>query len=63
VVLRRDPQGAAYFWLSGRRVLSRLEPGTDVAAVAEGFVSLTPLHSNHAHRGSFSRLRSWDIPS
>jgi 5'-nucleotidase len=40
---RDDPWGRPYYWQGGVQVMNRNQPGTDVQAVMEGFVSLTPL--------------------
>ena len=31
--------------------------GTDLQAVAEGYISVTPIHMDMTHRASFERLR------
>ena len=49
---REDPWGREYFWQGGVAVLSSENETTDVAAVGEGFVSITPVGldwTNHAH--------------
>jgi len=40
---RTDPWGTPYFWFGFERRLSTLVPGTDLAAIAEGKISVTPL--------------------
>jgi 5'-nucleotidase len=37
------------------------EPGTDLAAVARGKVSLTPVHFDLTHRDGIAQLAQWDI--
>lgn len=39
-----DPRGRPYYWFSGAPVESERGPGTDLAAVAEGHISVTPVH-------------------
>lgn len=41
---RKDPRGNTYFWMGGDVVEEDQEPDSDVTAVKEGFVSLTPIH-------------------
>ena len=41
---RRDPMGRPYYWLGGRFVDLDDRPDTDLAALRDGFVSVTPLH-------------------
>ncbi len=38
----KDPHGKDCYWIGGR-IEDKLEEGTDVAAVAEGYVSVTPI--------------------
>jgi 5'-nucleotidase len=40
---RSDPWGTPYFWFGFERRLSTLVPGTDLAAIAENKISITPL--------------------
>lgn len=53
VEYREDPWGRPYYWQGGVVVMSPGDqPGTDVEAVSEGFVSITPVTldwTNHAH--------------
>lgn len=43
VIPRRDPGGREYFWIGGRAKDSGKVENSDAAAVAEGFVSVTPI--------------------
>ena len=55
---REDPWGRVYYWQGGVAVLTDHELGTDVAAVADGFVSVTPVTldwTNHAHIDALRR--------
>lgn len=45
-----SPSGEQHFWLGGGQSVSKGGDNTDILAVADGFVSITPLHldlSNH----------------
>lgn len=44
LVRREDPRGRPYYWIGGEAPTGVPEPGTDFGALAEGFVSVTPLH-------------------
>ncbi len=50
VVSRLDPVGREYFWLSGDLPRGIPEPGSDVEAVNQGFVSVTPLGMDLTNR-------------
>ena len=45
--VRLDPRGGTYFWYDFERVLSTPEEGTDLQAVMQGDISVTPLHMDH----------------
>lgn len=49
---REDPWGRPYYWQGGVTVMTSDQPGTDVQAVSEGFVSVTPVSldwTDYAH--------------
>jgi 5'-nucleotidase len=51
-----DPRGRPYFWFGLEAIEHTLDRGTDLEAVAEGFVSLTPLHLDLTHYASLGTL-------
>ena len=61
VVERLDPSGRPYFWIAGADTTPAGEPDGDHAAIAEGCVSVTPLHANLTHDPSLELLRSWAL--
>jgi 5'-nucleotidase len=58
---RVDPQGRAYYWLGGDAALDELEEGTDVKAVADDKVSVTPVHLDLTGYGALDQVRTWGI--
>lgn len=50
VVRRTDPTGQDYFWLTGDIPKGISEAGSDVEAVSQGFVSVTPLGMDLTNR-------------
>lgn len=49
---REDPRGNVYYWLSGEVVPDTSDDATDLAALVDGYVSVTPLFYDltaHAH--------------
>jgi len=52
----KDPKGRSYYWISGRPD-DQMDEGSDVRAVAEGFVSITPIHMDMTHYPSIELLR------
>ncbi len=61
VVERLDPSGRPYFWIAGANTTPSGEPDGDHAAIAEGYVSVTPLHANLTHDSSLEVLREWAL--
>jgi 5'-nucleotidase len=41
-----DPRGRPYYWIGPSQMRGGAEPGTDLAALAENRVSVTPVHLN-----------------
>ncbi len=61
VTKRSDPRGGHYYWLAGQRVSSVRSTGTDVAAIASGHASVTPLHIDSTDFSMLDTLRSWEL--
>jgi 5'/3'-nucleotidase len=58
VVEKRDPRGRPYYWIGAGVPEGNPEEGTDLQAIAEGFVSLTPLHLDLTHYQAMDELRA-----
>ena len=57
LVERIDPRGDPYIWIGALRGDDRHVDGTDLAAVAAGCVSITPIQLDMTHRESLELLR------
>lgn len=53
---REDPAGRPYWWIASERSAPAALPGTDLAAVGQGFVSATPLHLDLTHEPTRAAL-------
>ena len=53
---RKDPSGRSYFWNSSVFTLGDTEDDTDVSALRNGYVTVTPLHFDLTH---YPMLREW----
>jgi 5'-nucleotidase len=53
---RTDPRGFAYYWFGYGREQETAAHRTDLEAVRDGFVSVTPLHLDLTHRPSMAAL-------
>jgi len=58
---RTDPMGRDYYWLGGDMPVDTLDEGTDVKAIADGWVSVTPVHLDLTEYGSIETARSWGV--
>ncbi|HYM73124.1 MAG TPA: 5'/3'-nucleotidase SurE [Stellaceae bacterium] len=53
----RDPRGRHYYWIGPAQMNGGAEPGTDLAALADARVSITPIHLNMTHVAVADALR------
>lgn len=53
---RTDPRGNVYYWFGFKPIRSRPPEGTDLRAVYEGRISVTPLHLDLTHGASRETL-------
>ncbi len=60
LVRRQDPRGRPYYWIGGDFPTGIPEDGTDVGALAAGYVSLTPLQLDLTARAALDPLRQID---
>jgi 5'-nucleotidase len=63
VVERHDPWGRSYYWQGGVVVMDREQPGTDVQAVSDGFVSITPVSLDWTDRGLLEQMERSGVRS
>jgi 5'-nucleotidase len=55
---RTDPRGYDYFWFGLRPMVQTPAQDTDIEAVADGYISVTPLQLDLTHAASMDRLRA-----
>ena len=60
LVERLDPYGNPYYWVGGPAVAEEAEPGTDVAALRDGKISVTPIALDLTSHELLDELASWD---
>jgi len=59
LVRRFDPRNRPYYWIGGEAPGGVVEEGTDWGALAEGYVSVTPLQLDLTAHDQLDQLRSW----
>jgi len=56
---RVDPRGRVYFWNSPVFSCPQPHPDTDVTALAEGYITVTPLQFNLTHQAVLKQMSEW----
>lgn len=56
---RSDPRGRPYYWVIGNMPAGVAETGTDIAAVADGYVSVTPLRIDLTDHQTIAEIMHW----
>jgi len=58
---RTNPRGDTYYWMDGELKITGDTAGTDIQALADGFVSLTPIWFDLTHTAALPKLRDWKL--
>jgi len=58
---RVDPRGRPYYWIGGELPTGVNEEGTDVGALAAGYVSITPLQLDLTNYKAMDVLKKWEF--
>ncbi|MEN6357260.1 MAG: 5'/3'-nucleotidase SurE [Armatimonadota bacterium] len=58
---RSDPTGRDYYWLGGDQPVDSLDEGTDVKAIADDYISITPIHLDLTDYAALESIRSWGL--
>ena len=61
LIRREDPKRHPYYWIGGDPPTGTPEEGTDVGALASGYVSVTPLNLDMTDRAQLAKLADWDL--
>lgn len=56
---RVDPRGRVYFWSGQDFRCSEPHPDTDVTALTEGYITVTPLQFNLTHAALLQKMQEW----
>jgi 5'-nucleotidase len=59
VVEQNDPRGRVHYWLGGGPPEWEVLEGTDMGAVHEGFVAVTPLHMDLTNHRALAVMADW----
>jgi 5'-nucleotidase len=58
---RVDPRNHVYYWLTNTSVQQDENPDSDSCALAEGYISVTPIHHDLTNYPMIDKLRQWRL--
>jgi 5'-nucleotidase len=61
LIRREDPLGRAYYWIGGEVPAGVEDPGTDIHAVANGHVSITPILLDLTNHDLIEQVSAWRL--
>jgi 5'-nucleotidase len=61
LIRRIDPKGRPYYWIGGKEPGGVLEEGTDLWAVANNYVSVTPLQLDLTAHRLIEQVKAWEL--
>jgi 5'-nucleotidase len=61
LIQRADPRGRPYYWIGGQPPTGEPEEGTDIGALAQGFISITPLNLDMTDVRLLDEMAHWDL--
>ncbi len=61
LVARHDPGGRPYYWLGGGKRVDAADDGSDVGAILNGHISLTPITLDMTAYTYINALQEWDL--
>jgi len=62
IAVRNDPRDKPYYWLAGALKDGCDEEGSDIRAVRDGYVSVTPIEIDMTAEAALPQLRDWWSP-
>ena len=59
IVEKKDPRGRKYYWIGGDYLSTEEVPGSDLEAIEDNHISITPLHLDMTNYSALRTLRKW----
>jgi len=59
---RADPRGKEYYWLAGEVITDGVDPDTDLHAIQQDLITITPLQFNLTDWGQLAAYGQWFTP-
>jgi len=61
LIRRTDPRGTPYYWIGGPPPEGREDQGTDIWAVANGYISVTPIQLDLTAHSFLPTVEGWEL--
>lgn len=61
LIMRTDPFGRHYYWIGGGKPTLVNEQGTDIRALSEGRIAITPIHLDLTDHQAIEQLSNWHL--
>jgi 5'-nucleotidase len=61
LIKRLDPKGRPYYWIGGDPPAGEPEQGTDIGALAQGYISVTPLNLDMTDQAQLAMMSRWSL--
>ncbi len=61
LVVRHDPRGRPYYWIGGERPSGVPDEGTDIWAIENGYISVTPIQLDLTAHQWIEPIRAWNL--
>ncbi|AKL95403.1 5'-nucleotidase SurE [Clostridium aceticum] len=58
---RKDPRGNSYFWISGTVMDLEQNQTSDIIALQNNYISITPIHFDLTHFKTFEKIKQWNF--
>lgn len=58
---RKDPRGRIYYWLAGEVIEDMNDTGSDVWAVRNNYISITPIHFDLTKYDIIDTIKKWNL--
>ena len=61
LIERQDPFGRSYYWIGGDEPTGQADEGTDIWAMANDYVSVTPIQMDLTNYALIDQLKGWSL--
>lgn len=58
---RKDPRGKIYYWLAGEVIENIEDVGSDVWAIKNNYISITPIHFDLTRYDIIDNIKKWNL--